>query len=1089
MKKIENLIQEKILILDGATGTSFQKMGLTSVDFGGEQYVGCNEYLVLASPDAVCTVHESYLQAGADIVETNTFGANSIVLAEYGLESMVFDINFQAVQIARKACAKYSTIDKPRFVAGSMGPTTKSLSVTGGISFLELSQSYEKQVIPLVKAGVDYLLIETIMDSLNLKAAYIGMLNAFEKLEKSVPFAISVTIEESGKTLAGQDIVAFYASCEHMNPLYIGINCAVGPDLMKGPLQALNKVSKFPISLVPNAGMPNDQGKYDLTEAGFAEILGKYMKDGLVNVVGGCCGTTPAHIQLLSKFAYKPQFNKTWELNILSGVDSLVIEPEKCYVVGERANVIGSRIFKGLISDEKFEEAAEIAKQQIKAGADIIDICVSNPDRDEKDDIESLLGFVSKFVKVPLMIDSQSAETVEAGFQLIQGKCVLNSVNLENNGQKMKELMPLVQRYGASVVVGCIKEEMALTSSAKLEIAKEAYKILTEQYGLAEPDIIFDSLVFPCATGEKSYIGSAKETIEGIKLIKKQFPKCKTILGVSNVSFGLPILGREVLNARFLQLAKEAGLDFAIVNAEKTIDKITKEQAQLCDDLLFSTNKTFEPALNRFLDYFRNKDRVISKISSELTIEQKLKLNILEGYKKELEANLEGVLKKYKPIDVINNILMTAMAEVGELFNKNELIVAEVLRSAEVMKAAIDYLQQFLSKEEIVSRGCLLLATVKGDVHDIGKNLVDIILSNNGFKVIDIGIKKDPEAIYQACLEFKPDIIGLSGLLVQSGVEMIAVVNYLNQHGISIPLMIGGAAISEKFVANKLATVYKGDVFYCKDAMSGLSTANSIVSGASSTNAIEKVMENNDLNIEVKSSSGDDNKRFKSRINHNQTVMPSNFEKQIISLLSEASLVEEVMVAINKKLLFSRHLGFKGNYEKKLALGDEKTIKLVQDVDAFFAEVIQNKLIKPTAIFQFFKPEVVLAFCINEEIKALVSEQSSICLFVASCGQDISEQVEALKQAGEYFKALLLYALSLEAVEALTEIVHSRIRQNLKIGPESGFRISPGYKAWPDLADQQKIWQLLEPGKNIGVTLTENNMMKPEAAVSGMIIS
>lgn len=840
---ISELIQKRILIIDGAMGTTLTHYHLTSQDFEQSRFVGCNEYLSISRPDIILDIHHQYLAAGADIIETNTFGATPVVLAEYGLSDRVAEINFKAAQLARKAADSQSTLQKPRFVAGSMGPTTKSLSVTGGITFDELAQNYFIQASGLIDGGVDYLFLETAMDTLNLKAGLQGIRRACQGKGKKVPFAISVTIESSGTMLAGQGIEALYVSLEHSEPLYIGLNCALGPELMKSYVRDLARISRYPILLMPNAGMPDEHGHYTLQPQQFARVMDEYVQNRWVNVIGGCCGTTPDHIRALSQLsslANPPRLSDGYVSDgfsfecRLSGIEVLEIRSsDGPYLVGERTNVIGSRNFKDLINQNQFEAASEIARKQVQKGAHVIDVCLSNPDRNECEDIVQFLDKVVKKIKVPLMIDSQSPEVVEAAFKKIQGKCILNSVNLEDSGRTCHTLLPLVKQYGAAVVAGCMKGAMPVTAKERLDVATELYDLMVNTYKIDPVNIIFDTLVFPIATGDLKYQYAAKETLLAISQIKARCPSCKIILGISNVSFGLPLLGREVLNSIFFYEAVRAGMDFAIINTEKLLryDAISEDERDLCRNLLFRHQPSFDKALQDFVSYYREKkDSVVKNDTKLLSSEKRLYQNIVLGSKELLIENLDEELKKRLPLDILNQILMNAMGDVGKKFQKNELIITEVLQSAEVMKTAIDYLAPKMNRVD-VKKGVFLLATVYGDVHDIGKNLVNIILSSNGYDVVDLGINQDNKTIIAAIEKYHPHFIGLSGLLVKSAQQMKLIAEDFNQIGITLPLLLGGAALSEEFVKNQIGSVYNGQVFYCKDAMSGLAIVNQLNGG------------------------------------------------------------------------------------------------------------------------------------------------------------------------------------------------------------------------------------------------------------------
>lgn len=825
-------LEKRILILDGAMGTMLQRANLTAKDFGGEEFDGCNEILNLTRPDLISSIHEEYLKAGADIIETNSFGATTVVLSEYGLEVKDEELNHIAAKLAREAADKYSTEDKPRFVAGSMGPTTKSLSLTGGLTFDELSEAYYRQAKALIQSGSDVLLVETAQDTLNVKAAGVGIERAFSDLGQKIPIMISGTIEPMGTTLAGQNIEAFYISLAHLNPVSVGLNCATGPEFMRDHIRSLSQLASCGISCYPNAGLPDEEGHYHEQPEGLARKMAGFAERGWLNVAGGCCGTTPEHVRAMAEALkdYAPRPLQERPVSAVSGLEPVYIEEDnRPLIVGERTNVIGSKKFRDLIAAGGYDEASDIAKAQVKKGAQVIDVCLANPDRDELADMAEFLPFVVKKIKAPLMIDSTDPKVIELGLKHSQGKAIINSINLEDGLARFEEVVPLLKTYGAAVIVGTIDEQgMALTRDKKLEIAKRAYAVITE-YGVPAQDIIFDTLTFPVATGDETYLGSARETIEGIRLIKEVFPECKTTLGVSNVSFGLPAAGREVLNAVFLYHATKAGLDYAIVNAEKLqrYASIPENERRLSEELLFNTN---DETVARFAEYYRNKNvDQINDPGKVLSLEERLARYVVEGSKDGLIADLEEGLKGYTALQLINGPLMDGMDEVGRLFNGNQLIVAEVLQSAEVMRAAVDYLQPHLEKNEGLVKGKILLATVKGDVHDIGKNLLEIILSNNGYEVVNLGIKVSPEQLIEAYKTEQPDAIGLSGLLVKSAQQMAVTAQDLRSAGIHIPLLVGGAALSARFTESKIATEYEGPVLYAKDAMHGLDLANQYI--------------------------------------------------------------------------------------------------------------------------------------------------------------------------------------------------------------------------------------------------------------------
>jgi 5-methyltetrahydrofolate--homocysteine methyltransferase len=1121
---LEQQLQKKILVIDGAMGTMIQSFQLTADDFGGEQYEGCNEYLSLTAPHVIERIHDAYLEAGADIIETNTFGATSIVLDEYELGHLAFELNIQSAKLARKAADRYSTPEWPRFVAGSMGPTTKTLSVTGGITFEQLIEAYEEQAHGLLIGGVDALLLETCQDMLNVKAGFLGISRAFEKFGRKVPLIVSGTIEPMGTTLAGQNIEAFFISLQHMNPIAVGLNCATGPEFMTDHLRTLSSLANTAVSCYPNAGLPDEEGHYHEAPDILAKKVRHFAEKGWLNIVGGCCGTTPKHIRAIAEAVKEipPRpIPSSFGTHAVSGIDPLIYdETMRPLFVGERTNVIGSRKFKRLIAEGKYEEAAEIARAQVKNGAHVIDICLADPDRNEKEDMEKFIQQVVKKVKVPLVIDSTDEQVIECALSYSQGKAIINSINLEDGEERFEKVVPLIKKYGAAVVVGTIDEQgMAITAERKLEIALRSYDLLVNKYGIAPHDIIFDPLVFPVGTGDEQYIGSAKETIEGIRLIKERLPQCLTILGISNVSFGLPPAGREVLNSVFLYHCTQAGLDYAIVNTEKLerFASIPAEEVKLAEALLFNTT---DETLAKFTDFYRDKTKEAKKPKITLTLEERLANYVVEGTKEGLFEDLEQALQKYAdPLKIINGPLMDGMNEVGRLFNDNQLIVAEVLQSAEVMKAAVAFLEPYMEKTEDSSKGKVLLATVKGDVHDIGKNLVDIILSNNGFKVIDLGIKVTPQQLIEAVKSEQPDIIGLSGLLVKSAQQMVVTAQDLKQAGISTPILVGGAALSRKFTENKIAPEYEGIVLYAKDAMDGLALANRIQQGE--IDYSKQKQQTMSQNIATKATV-----ILKSNVSTTVPVFkPYDLERHVIKDFS----LSHIEPYINWQMLLGHHLGLKGKVNSLLEEKDEKAMMLKELIDDLLIQAKQKQWIVPSAVYQFFPAQsdgnklyiyspadektVIETFefprqqkspylCLADYVKSVNSgEIDYVGFFAVTAGKGIRELAQRWKEEGNFLRSHAVQALALEVAEGLAERIHQIMRDRWGF-PDSpdmtmqerfaakyqGQRFSFGYPACPNLEDQEKLFRLLHP-EEIGIELTEGFMMEPEASVSAIVFA
>ncbi|HYV43254.1 MAG TPA: methionine synthase [Myxococcaceae bacterium] len=1134
------LLEERILVLDGATGTYLQGQHLKAADFGGVDLEGCNEHLNLTRPDLIERMHAEYFRAGADVTETNTFGGTPLVLAEYGLEAKAREINARAAQIARRAADQFTHAGRTRWVAGSMGPTTKAISVTGGVTFDDLVKHYEVQALGLIEGGVDYLLVETCQDTRNVKAALVGIERAFASGAERVPVAVSGTIEAMGTMLAGQSVEALCASVEHVDLLYLGLNCATGPEFMTDHLRSLAAMSPFPVSCVPNAGLPDENGVYLETPAMLAGTVRRFAEQGWVNVVGGCCGTTAAHVTALAEAVkgVAPRRASPPRKSTLSGVDYLEVLPEnRPCIVGERTNVIGSKKFKELIVAEKHEDAAEIARAQVKRGAQVIDVCLANPDREELTDMRRFLEVVIKKVRVPLMIDSTDHEVIGVALTYSQGKAIINSVNLEDGEERFQHVVPLARRYGAALVVGCIDETgMAVKRERKLEVARRSYELLTGKYGMRGEDLYFDPLVFPCASGDRQYTGSAVETIEGVRLIKQALPECKTVLGISNVSFGLPTAGREVLNSVFLYHCVQAGLDMALVNSEKLerYPSLPLEERTLSEDLLY--NRGPDP-ITPFAAHFRER-KPQKAVKSTLPLEERLQRYIIEGSRDGLIEDLELALQKQGPLEIINGPLMKGMDEVGRLFGANELIVAEVLQSAEAMKAAVSHLEPKMDKHQTATRGKVVLATVKGDVHDIGKNLVEIILANNGFQVVNLGIKVPPDKLVEAVREHRPDILGLSGLLVKSAQQMVATAEDLSRAGVETPILVGGAALSRNFVDSKIAPAYSGTVAYAQDAMSGLELAKRIVDPPQ-LEALRGELKDRRTKLQEERAARPAPVKAPvrtARAAHIPLVevlpQPPDLERHVVT----NTPLEQIWKFVNPVMLYGRHLGARGSaaralgtpQESQLASTEEgkKALELKAVLDELKA-TLRDGAMRPRSVFQFFraasegnairlfqpdgKAEVVTfdlprqeredGVCLSDFVQPLMAGKpaDTLALFVTTAGEGVRELAEAFKAKGDYLKMHAVQALALETAEAYAELLHAQLRRMWGFAdpPEltmlerfraeyQGKRFSFGYPACPRLEDQQLLFQALRP-EEIGVRLTDGCMMEPEASVSALV--
>jgi 5-methyltetrahydrofolate--homocysteine methyltransferase len=1163
-KALHELLKERILVLDGAMGTMLQQRDLTAADFGGAALEGCNENLVRTRPDVVLDIHRKYFEAGSDIVETNSFGSTPLVLAEYGLEKDAFALSKKSAELARQAADEFSKTGKPRFVAGSMGPTTKAITVTGGVTFEGLQDSYYVQAKGLVEGGSDLLLIETCQDTRNIKAAILAIHKYSKEIGVEVPYIVSVTIEPMGTMLAGQTVEAMWASLRHAHPLAFGMNCATGPEFMTDHIRTLSTTSGEFVSCYPNAGLPDEEGKYLETPSTLATQLEKFVNHGWLNIVGGCCGTTEKHIRAIAQMVdgKKPRVRPNEPHRaVYSGVETIEADEQtRPLLVGERTNVIGSRLFKNLMAEEKFEEATEIARRQVKGGAHIVDVCLQSTERDEKKDIPPFYEKLIRKIKAPIMIDTTDPTAVQLALTYCQGKAIINSINLEDGEEKFEKVVPIAHDFGAAIVVGCIDEDpvqaQAFTRERKLAIVKRSYELLTTKYGMAPEDIIFDPLVFPCATGDENYIGGAVETLEGIRLIKQALPDTRTILGISNVSFGLPAGAREVVNSVFLYYCTKAGLDLAIVNTEKLerFASIPEIERRLAENVLFQhapkdvpadhpraallrdvptdwrqQSKEQKAAINNYhivaiTEHFRTATKKEKIKAEDLPLDQRLANYIIEGTRDGLVEDLEKKRAEgANPLAIINGPLMEGMGEVGRLFNANELIVAEVLQSAEAMKAAVNHLEQFMEKADTAKRGKVVLATVKGDVHDIGKNLVEIILKNNGFDVVNLGIKVPPEELIKAFQAHQPDAIGLSGLLVKSAQQMVITANDLKDAGIEVPLLVGGAALSAKFTQTKIAPSYGGAVCYAKDAMTGLRLMNELMDPETRARVIsDQLVSGGGVTVQTTVKVVEKPKVSRSpKVRTDLAIPEVGYLDRKVRLVPD---LREVWSYINPFMLYGRHMGYRGDFEKRLAERETKAVELFNEM-----EEVKNEaagFMKVRAVWQFFEAEsegeALHLFAPGEKTplhtwkfkRQLGGDQ--LCLsdyvlppqngkrdhvgvFVVTAGEGVRERAEKAKQDGYYFKSHGLQALAIETAEGCAEWLHRRMREDWGFPdpPEMtmaqrftsryrGKRYSFGYPACPDLEDQTSIWKLLRP-EEIGVQLTEGFMMDPEASVSAVV--
>jgi 5-methyltetrahydrofolate--homocysteine methyltransferase len=1156
MPNILETLKERIVVFDGAMGTNLQVQNLTLDDFGGPRFEGCNENLLVTRPDAVEKVHAGFLDVGCDVIETNSFNGTPVDFAEYGVADKAYDMNVLAAQVAKRVAADYSTKDKPRWVAGSMGPGRK-LPTLGHISYTDLRDAYSVQARGLLDGGVDLLIVETCQDVLQTKAALAAIFALFEERRTRVPVIAQVTIEVFGTMLNGTEIAAAVTALAPFPIDVVGMNCGTGPKHMTESIRYICENTPLPVSVLPNAGLPSVvEGKmhYDETPESFTAQLVHFASDFGVNIVGGCCGTTPAHLRLaveaMQRITPKPRNAKTTPAASSIYFQQPYVQDASFLIVGERVNASGSKKMRDLLNAADWDGLVALGKEQEREGAHILDVNVDFVGRDGEADMHELASRLVTNVKIPLMFDSTEWQKMEAGLQHAGGKCILNSTNYEDGVPRFLKVLDLAKRYGASVVVGTIDEEgMARTSEGKVKIATRAYEQATKEVGFAASDIFFDPLALPISTGIEEDRRNALETIEAIKRIKAELPGAFTILGVSNISFGLSPASRVVLNSVFLHDAVEAGLDAAIVNASKIepLNRIGEQELKVARELIYDQRRfegdvcVYDP-LTEFTRLFEGvKSKTTKKASKGETVEERLKNHIIDGEKIGLEDELKLGLGKYPALDIINNILLDGMKVVGDLFGSGQMQLPFVLQSAEAMKAAVRFLEPFMEKKGgATAKGTMVLATVKGDVHDIGKNLVDIILTNNGYKVLNLGIKQPIEAILQAYDEHGADAIGMSGLLVKSTLIMKENLELMNERGIKVPVVLGGAALTRRYVEDDLKSLYHGQLFYARDAFAGLHTMDQLVGGngkaatetadgttlAAAEDPEDLIGEEAKLGIRKTArpratKTVDTTHTTRSQVNPDVPIpTPPFYGSRVV----EDIKLDDVFAFINETALFKGQWQFK---QGKLPPAEYQA--LVRDKVRPIYEELKDRskreeLLVPKLVYGYFKCQSdgndLIVYDEDREVRFTFPRQPAgkhLCLadFFASresgkpdvvafhlvtVGRRASEYSHELFKADNYADYLYFHGLSVESAEALAELWHKCIREQLGIAgadsPEltrlfrqeyQGARYSFGYPACPSLEDQEKLFTLLDPGR-IDVDLSEEFQLEPEQSTSAIIV-
>ena len=1116
-------------------------------------------------------MHQDYLEAGCDVIETNSFGSTPIVLAEYGLRDSAYDLNLKAARIAKEMAAQFSGNSHPRFVAGSMGPTTKLPSL-GHISFKEMAESYAVQAGGLLEGGVDLLSIETCQDLLQTKAALYGVHSAFETMRTKVPIIVSVTVETMGTMLLGSEISAALTAIEPYDVDVFGMNCATGPKEMSEHIRVLSASSPMPIFVMPNAGIPENVGgyaHYHLSPEELVRFLSHFVKDLGVQVVGGCCGTTREHIRQLvqavgnlSPVPRKPEF--TPSASSLYQSAPLHIDPPPV-LVGERTNANGSKLFKELLAREDWEGIVAMGREQVRDQAHLQDVCVAYVGRDETKDMVEVITRFNTQVTNPLVIDSTEAPVIETALQRIAGKSIVNSINLEDGEERIDAIVPLCKRYGAAVIALTIDEKgMAKTAQAKLAIARRIYDLVVGKYGMKPRDLIFDTLTFTLGSGDEEFRKAGIETIEAIRLIKKEFPEVHTILGVSNISFGLSPHARHMLNSVFLHHAVGAGLDMAIVHASKIMPlyKIDEAGREICRKLVFDERDYEGEGENRKVvsDPLADLLELSSKLKGEKrkrgprggTIEERLKNRIIDGERVGLNADLDEALKNYSALDIINTILLDGMKVVGELFGSGQMQLPFVLQSAEVMKAAVSHLEPHMEKIEGSQKGTMVIATVKGDVHDIGKNLVDIILTNNGYKVVNLGIKCAVDAMLHAAEEHKANAIGMSGLLVKSTLVMKENLGVMNERNIDLPVILGGAALTRRYVEQDLRPLYKGTLAYANDAFDGLHFMEQVakggpVSGARKDQKEDSAQEEEKLTgseakiamiLEENESEDRGGDGEGAGVEVQVRKSPVKTDVPIPSPPFWGSKVVED-IALNTVFPYVNEVALiRGQWRMvRGGMAEAEYQKILQEqihpeLEALKLKAKNEKLLIPKVVYGYFpcrsdgndlivydpgewkraraverlrftfpRQKEGKHFCISDFFTSVDSERMDVVAFhLVTVGRQASEYSKKLFEANNYKDYLYFHGLSVETAEALAELVHKRIREELGIAGKDdreirklfsqhyqGSRYSFGYPACPNLEDQKKLFELLEP-ERIGVTLSEEFQLEPEQSTSAIIV-
>jgi 5-methyltetrahydrofolate--homocysteine methyltransferase len=1144
-------LEERIIIFDGAMGTSLQKQNLGPVEFGGEKTVGCNDYLVISYPQAVETVHRSFLDVGVDVIETDTFRANRITLGEYGLGERTLEVNQAAAQLARRLADEYTEkTGQERFVAGSIGPSGKLPSMDdpelSNVSFNQLVDIFSEQARGLVEGGVDLLIIETSQDILEVKAQIIGIQKAFEETGKYLPIQAQVTLDTTGRMLLGTDISAVLAILEGMGIDAIGLNCSTGPDYMREPIRYLGEQSTLPVSCIPNAGLPlnvDGQAVYPLEPEPFANALTEYVDKFHINIVGGCCGTTPEHLTRLVQQVRgripspRPE---TSAPRLASATQAINMQQEPApFLIGERLNTQGSAKFKKMVLGEDFDSIMQVARQQMDTGAHGLDLCVALTERaDEAFLMQRAVKTMAPSVRAPLVFDTTEPDVLETALQTAPGRSLINSVNLEAGRTKADKVLGLARKYNAAVIALTIDENgMAKTAERKVEVARRIHDIAVNEFGLRPQDLVFDALTFTLATGDPEFSNSALDTLEGIRRIKQELPGVLTSLGVSNVSFGLAPAARAVLNSVMLHHAVQNGLDMAIVNPAHITPyaEISEVEREIADDLILNRRPD---ALQRLIEHFeRNAPSKGSKEDSQqtalqnMTPEERLHWRILYRHREDVEKDIDEIIQRdadngtsrhLVAVGILNNALLPAMKEVGDKFGAGELILPFVLQSAEVMKKSVAHLETYLEKKEGVTKGTLVLATVYGDVHDIGKNLVKTILSNNGYTVIDLGKQVPAETIISKAVEVKADAIGLSALLVSTSKQMPLIVNELHRRGLKFPVLIGGAAINRRFGRRILLTesddFYAPGVYYCKDAFEGLSTMEELMNPSERQSLMDRNRRESEMELgravgQAQTSQAEAQPRRSDIRPAPRIPTPPAWGARTVREMP----LEMVFKHLSLNELFRLSWGAKNTHGEAW---ENLEAQYRERLDWMTRQAIQEGWLKPQAVYGYWpcqadgdtlvvyepesveagKPRELLHFnfprqaageylCLADYYAPVESgKMDVVALQVVTVGQAATQRFDRLQSAGDYSEAYFTHGLGVQTAEATADYLHEHIRRELGLKPDQGKRYSWGYPAIPELEDHTKVFKLLPVERELGMSLTAAYQLVPEQSTAAIIV-